>query len=66
MCCVGSQPADGTAYLATDSRSGWMKHLVGNLPIVHGGKPCDSKFVTLLALCLKREPSCDSAQVFLF
>ena len=66
MYCVGNQSSDGSAYLATNLPSGWMKRLVDNVPVLAEGKSYDSKFVTLLASCLQGEPSCDSRQVFLF
>ena len=66
MYCVRNQSSDGSAYIATNLPSGWMKRLVGNLPFLHEGASYDSKFVTLLASCLQGEPSCDSRQVFLF
>ena len=65
MYCVGSQSSDGSAYLATNLPSGWMKRLVDNLPTLHEGEPYDSMVVTLLA-CLNLEPSCDARQAFLF
>ena len=65
MYCVGSQSSDSSAYLATNLPSGWMKHLVDNLPTLHEGELYDSKFVTLLVSCLNGEPSCDARRVFL-
>ena len=44
-------------YLATNLPSGWMKRLGGDLPVVHEGVLYDSKFVPLLASCLKADPS---------
>ena len=52
--------------LATHLPSGWIKRLVDNLPTLQEGTPHDSKFVTLLASCLKGQPSSDARQVFLF
>ena len=66
MYCVGNQSADGSAYIATDLPSGWMKRLAGHLPFLHEATSYDSKFVILLASCLQGEPSCDARQVFLF
>ena len=66
MYSVGNQSSDGSAYMATNLPSGWMKRLVDNLPVLHEGTSYDSKFVTLLASCLQGEPSCDARQVFLF
>ena len=66
MYCVGSQSSNGSAYIATNLPSGWMKRLVDNLPVLHEGTSYDSKFVTLLASCLQGEPSSDARQVFLF
>ena len=62
MYCVGSRSFDGSAYL-TANFTFWLDD---NLPGLEEGTPCDSKFVTLLVSCLKREPSCDARQVFLF
>ena len=61
--CVGSPSFDGSAYLATNLPSGWMKRLVDDLPALDEGTPYDSKFATLLASCLN---SYDARQVFLF
>ena len=66
MYCVGNQSFDGSAYLATNLPSGCMKRLVDNLPILQEGTPYDSKSATLLASCLRGEPSCDARQVSLF
>ena len=66
MYSVGSQSSDGSAYIATNLPSGWVKRLVGNLPVLHEDAPYDSKFVTLLASFLQGEPLCDARQVFLF
>ena len=49
MYCVSRQSTDGSAYLATNLPSGWMKRLVDNLPVLPEGESYDSKFVTLLA-----------------
>ena len=66
MYCVGNQSVDGSAYIATNLPSGWMKRLVDNLPILSEGKSYDSKFVTLLASRLQGEPSCNARQIFWF